>query len=605
MDPPSSGLAAVWSRVCRPWPLPPIVERELRLAARRGGTYWGRVGVTLIALAIAGWWLLSKETLTAQRQSGLWLFRLLGALAAVSVTHRVLNLSAAAFAREKREDTLGFLFLTPLKPRDLVLGKFVACTLDAFYQFLAIVPVLALPLLAGGVTFEEFVLLVLALANFAFFNAGLGLYVSARCWDERGALRAATFTWLGAILLVPFVGLVFGPIVCVVLGFPVDRLFNGSFVPSLSPAYAVWEATVGGPSQPSAFWTSVLVSHGLGWLCLWVTCRILPRCWQDRPSAPKGERFPHFRREPTTAGGLADGNAPIPAIASAGPVGTTPRRARRRSVRPLRRAELLDQNPLVWFAWRWGNGGWSIGILTALILGLGLLIPLLIGSVRLLVHPLYGLFLSYSVNAALKFHLAAQAALAFARDRPENSLELLLATPVTPGELVQSYALALSEPLRRTVLTALTVEAVWLTLTLSFQWSRLSGAERQISFFVGAAVLGLLIPDLRAVGWTALWEGAVARDSKIAAGNAASKVLALPWVGLLTPLSLIEPRLLLGVLVAGSVLTDWWFARRAREKLATALRQIAQIRAAGQQEFPTDWVRLGRWLGRGWRRLGR
>src|ERR1051325_1339072 len=161
--------------------LPAVVERELRIASRRLATYWGRVGAALGAIVIAGWWIGGPAAQFLTPQAGRMTFRLLTLVAAFMVLSSVIGLTAEAFAREKREDTLGLLFLTPLKPRDLVFGKFVSSALGGFYRFVAVIPVLALPMLGGGVTFGDFALLVLALSNAAFFTAALGLYVSAKC----------------------------------------------------------------------------------------------------------------------------------------------------------------------------------------------------------------------------------------------------------------------------------------------------------------------------------------------------------------------------------------------------------------------------------------
>src|SRR5882724_4432842 len=103
--------------------LPPIVERELRVAARRGGTYWGRVSSALAGVVVAGWSIAGLGALALTPQAGRNVFRVLALVAAFMLVNRILHLTAEAFAREKREDTLGLLFLTPLKPRDLVFGK--------------------------------------------------------------------------------------------------------------------------------------------------------------------------------------------------------------------------------------------------------------------------------------------------------------------------------------------------------------------------------------------------------------------------------------------------------------------------------------------------
>src|SRR5208282_939788 len=64
--------------------------------------------------------------------------------------------TADCVSEEKREGTLGLLFLTDLKGYDVVGGKLVATSLNSFYGLTAIFPVLAIPLLMGGTTSAEF-----------------------------------------------------------------------------------------------------------------------------------------------------------------------------------------------------------------------------------------------------------------------------------------------------------------------------------------------------------------------------------------------------------------------------------------------------------------
>ena len=63
--------------------------------------------------------------------------------------------------REKNDGTLGLLFLTDLRGYDVVLGKMFSGSLRSFYGVLAVLPVLALPLLMGGVTNAQFLRTVL------------------------------------------------------------------------------------------------------------------------------------------------------------------------------------------------------------------------------------------------------------------------------------------------------------------------------------------------------------------------------------------------------------------------------------------------------------
>src|SRR6185295_17312104 len=94
---------------------------------------------------------------------------------------------------EKREGTLGLLFLTDLKGYDIVFGKIVATSLNVVYGMLALFPIMAIPLLAGGVTGAEFWRVVMVALNNLFFSLAVGLFCSALSRDERKAMILAVF----------------------------------------------------------------------------------------------------------------------------------------------------------------------------------------------------------------------------------------------------------------------------------------------------------------------------------------------------------------------------------------------------------------------------
>jgi len=99
--------------------------------------------------------------------------------------------TADCLSEEKREGTLGLLFLTDLKGYDVVLGKLVASSLHAFYGVLAILPVMAIPLLVGGVTIDEFWRVVVVALNMLLFSLAVGMFASSISRDERRAMVLA------------------------------------------------------------------------------------------------------------------------------------------------------------------------------------------------------------------------------------------------------------------------------------------------------------------------------------------------------------------------------------------------------------------------------
>src|SRR6185436_11293327 len=125
----------------------PIVNRELRAAARRRRTYWIRVGAAAAAFVVCLWILTTGPRWQTPDQLGKWLFGALTTLAFGFGLLAGLWNTADCLSREKREGTLGLLFLTDLKGYDVVLGKLIASSLNAFYGMMAVFPVLAISLL--------------------------------------------------------------------------------------------------------------------------------------------------------------------------------------------------------------------------------------------------------------------------------------------------------------------------------------------------------------------------------------------------------------------------------------------------------------------------
>jgi len=128
----------------------PVVRRELREGARRPFNYWLRVagaaaGVLLLCIINLG----SDADLSVV---GLRLFTGLHKMLLMLICAMVPAMSADCIAREKREGTLALLFLTPLTPMGVVVGKGLVQAFRAFTLWLAVLPLIVVPFLSGGVT---------------------------------------------------------------------------------------------------------------------------------------------------------------------------------------------------------------------------------------------------------------------------------------------------------------------------------------------------------------------------------------------------------------------------------------------------------------------
>ena len=248
----------------------PIVERELRVAARKRSTFWLRVVAALVAVAIGGGFLALSRVAGRMPNLGQGLFVTLTWLSLGAALSAGLFFTSDCLSEEKREGTMGFLFLTDLRGYDVVFGKLLATSLRSFYALLAVLPILGVTLMMGGVGGMEFWKTVLALVNALFVSLVTGMLVSALSRDSQ---RAMGVTLLFLILLVAG-------------GLAVDATVNtltaSPFRPVLSlasPGYLFVTAMAWGRTP---FWLALLVNQAVAWIALGLTCVLLPHAWQEK-----------------------------------------------------------------------------------------------------------------------------------------------------------------------------------------------------------------------------------------------------------------------------------------------------------------------------------
>src|SRR4051794_14580015 len=101
-----------------------ILHREMRIASRRRWTFWSRVVTTALAF-ISGLFLILVGAMQAT-VSGTYLFKTLVFISFWFCLIQGVRRAAASISDEKREGTLGLLFLTDLRPIDVIGGKLFA-----------------------------------------------------------------------------------------------------------------------------------------------------------------------------------------------------------------------------------------------------------------------------------------------------------------------------------------------------------------------------------------------------------------------------------------------------------------------------------------------
>ena len=181
----------------------PVVAREMSVLARRKSTYWARAITGFLAVLVMLWLLIVSRTHLTYAALGSSIFLILSSLCFTFTVLVGMHATADSLSEEKREGTLGLLFLTDLKGTDIVGGKLAATSLHAVLALIGVIPMLSIALLLGGVTLEQFGRVALVLINTMFFSLSLGVFVSSLSKNERKSMGG---TFLGLLLLV--IGLV-------------------------------------------------------------------------------------------------------------------------------------------------------------------------------------------------------------------------------------------------------------------------------------------------------------------------------------------------------------------------------------------------------------
>jgi ABC-type transport system involved in multi-copper enzyme maturation permease subunit len=172
----------------------PVIARELRASARQPFTYYLRLlGASAVLFACL---LFLLEQYSFGSNVGGQLFGRLHFSLFWSVWVLVPVLAADCLSREKREGTLGLLFLTALKANDIVVAKVLAHGLRALTLGLAVLPIVTLPFLLGGVSWTEAVMSVVM--NISAMCLALAAGVLASAWS-RAWLRSLLYSAVLAI----------------------------------------------------------------------------------------------------------------------------------------------------------------------------------------------------------------------------------------------------------------------------------------------------------------------------------------------------------------------------------------------------------------------
>jgi hypothetical protein len=453
----------------------PVIERELRVAARGKGIYLSRYVAAGLAGAGAAFALLWAAALSELSGTpGVFLFYFNSAIAALYCFGAGLFWTLDCISREQREGTLGLLFLTRLGSFEVVAGKIVANGVPAFFSFLTVFPLIALSFCLGGVNPKEFAVMTVALLNLLSFSLILATFVSSTVTNPGPAI----LLFFSAMLLPSTVGyggmfwfrtseiaptwLAFNPLYPVALAFGL----NLSEVPK------------------NFFGMAILTTQMLNIVLLFGAAFLMERSVRVR------DRWSAMRFSQSVTRG--------------------PSRKRRQAA--------LETHPVMYLGLR--RSGQQLYILSFLVLGVILYyndpLAAINSEYRGLLYPLL-------LHYILKWLLAWESGRALLLDRRNGFFEILLVTPTNPGIILRGQKLALRRQFLVLLLVTLAVHLVILS------WSINQFGLTTTSWIIVASMI-ILFVDFFCLSWIGLWQGLVHRSSHRAFIGTLIFGLALPWL---------------------------------------------------------------------------
>ena len=326
-------------------------------------------------------------------------------------------LTADCLSREKREGTLGLLFLTPLSAQEVVVGKAFVHALRAFTLILAATPVLMVPVLLGGIGWLDAARMLL-------------LHLAALAMALAAGLLASSVTrrWVRARLLA-FVLVLGAAAAFLALNITANSLMmwhamggtasRATFGAIWAGHLRDWGHRLGyhGASDNSfwlpvggagAWWGNVALAGGIlaaSLVMVWLAVRSatagVRRTWQEAPPSPKTAEAVRYLTRVRAPDGWW----------------------RRRTAR------LLDRDPVLWRQ----TSTWGARLTLFGWLGLTMVL-----ASQAILHDGYadagaGQWLG---RRLLWVGMAFAAAASFREEKGNGGLELLLVTPLSPSALV-------------------------------------------------------------------------------------------------------------------------------------------------------------------------
>ncbi len=557
----------------------PIVERELRTTARKWTTYWGRLSLPALILCffVVAWMSVDayepREAGQGLFQMGFWICFIYCALIGPRFT-------SDCISREKREGTLGLLFLTDLKGHDVVLGKLMSSSISALATVVAVLPLMFIPLLLGGVSYLICAKAAVTLVVTAVLSLSIGVIVSTFAKNER---------WTGGLTLL--ILLILGAVVPITYGILFDNYRRYGEMPMWleylrlpSPSYAAYlvsRESLSGLSSRLQWLSAIGTLLAISLTCLGISSFAVPRIWQEKTTRPRLwlQRALYW---------INCGTA---------------------NFRRRWRARWLDVNPVAWLALRSWLKVFSMWSFLGLTLLAWLVVSLLAGRNIFTSGAAIFFFLLLQITA--KLGMGTEAGLVFSRDLRSGAMELMLTTPMTVPEILRGQMAALRQLFFRPAVVVLALDLFLLVTTAALD-RQLDSSER-VSF-VTAMLAGMVVfaADMYALAWTGMWSAVSARQASKAASDAIAKVLLPPWLCVYGAMAVLgmtnwllrlnwEPKfgVFLAIWFVASLANDYFWVTQSRKNLLQDFRLMA-LQRYDPSRAHHFWETLGRTAAKIW-----
>ncbi len=432
-------------------------------------------------------------------QRGTALMYIVGAITFYFSVFNSLNLMNDSLSRERREGTLGLLFLTHLRAHDIILGKLVFGISLSIGVIMAMFPILSVSMLMGGVSGLTVLKAAINTLVGSFLALSIGILGSSFNTEQRRAASASGLIFVILIFVAPTLGHLLSQWSGILwLGY-IPRFLSPSVGDAFTDVKGTGVAIVsfsGGVLPPGDFWVKMLSLLIFGVCCLSLAGLFIARTWQEKNSTSWRERW-------------------------------KTRIAQWRYGRELERLQhrhrTLDVNPVYWLMSREIRSKYQSLIMT----GVMVVIGLLVFSRSTRAAPFFAMApgFIFMLDQITKSRFATSTIQSLFKERQSRGLEFILATSIDVPALLRGQTKGLLH--QQSISLAVKV-LIQLFLVGGFAYVQPNHAVEAFGIFMG--LLTLMAVSLWSIRWRGAWFAISAPDAQKAVSGTVFPVVVVPYL---------------------------------------------------------------------------